>query len=149
MSLNRKQQLRIGAKEVARDLRKRSTPAEKILWQALRANRLNGLAFNRQRPIYHDITGREAFFIADFYCHQARLVIEIDGGIHQEHIEQDEERTRILNLLGLRVLRFTNREVFEELAAVLQTIALECARFPPPPLNQPDLVQGKGTGEDF
>ena len=134
MSLNRKRELRVGAKEVARELRKRSTPAEKILWEALRANRLHGFAFHRQRPIYHDITGRESFFIADFYCHQARLVIEIDGGIHEVHAEEDRERTRIMNLLGLNVIRFTNLQVLENLQEVLHTITLSCSRAHSEPL---------------
>ena len=144
MSLNRKQKLSIGGKDVARELRKNSTPAERVLWDALRANRLDGIPFYRQRPIYHDITGRESFFIADFYCHQARLVIEIDGQVHVRQLEEDQERTRILNLLGLTVIRFTNEQVLKELPLVLERIKNACkasmcsdAKWPvsPPPLN--------------
>ena len=126
MSLNRKQKLRIGAKDVARELRRKSTPAEKVLWEALRANRLNGIPFYRQIPIYHDITGREAFFIADFYCHKARLVIELDGAIHGGSEEADEERSRILNLLGITVIRFRNEQVLNELPQVLESIRDAC-----------------------
>ncbi|MGA9118744.1 MAG: DUF559 domain-containing protein, partial [Bacteroidota bacterium] len=87
MSLNNKPGLEKSATELARKLRKEATRAERILWEALRANRLRGLSFYRQKPFYHDLSGRESYFIADFYCHQARLVIELDGGIHKGQIK--------------------------------------------------------------
>jgi len=126
MSLNNKRKLELAATQLARDLRARSTEAERILWEVLRGRRLKGIKFTRQHPIYHDITGRESYFIADFFCFSARLVIEIDGDVHDMQKEEDLERTRILGLLGLRVLRLTNRQIKEELGTVLATIAEAC-----------------------
>ena len=126
MSLNHKQALRGVATHAARELRAKATPAETLLWSCLRANRLHGLSFYRQRPIYHDITGRETYFIADFYCHRARLIIEVDGEIHQQQGAEDQERTRILNHLGLRVIRFTNDEVLNNIQSILQAILQAC-----------------------
>ncbi len=126
MSLNNRRNLELAATQLARDLRAKSTETERILWEALRSRRLDGLKFYRQKPIYHDITGRESYFIADFFCFSARLVIEIDGDVHEMRKEEDLERTRILGLLGLRELRYTNRQIKEELATVLATIAEAC-----------------------
>jgi very-short-patch-repair endonuclease len=72
----------------AKELRREMTQEEKILWQHLRANRLNGLHFRRQQIIDG--------FIADFYCHATRLVIEVDGEIHQQQAEYDAERDQVL-----------------------------------------------------
>ena len=93
------------------------TPAELALWECLRANKLNGFRFKAQHPICH--------FIADFYSHNARLVIELDGNIHDpiEQQEYDANRTYILNEFGLRVIRFRNEEVFNSIDEVLTTIA--------------------------
>jgi very-short-patch-repair endonuclease len=74
--------------QAAKDLRKDMTPAEKILWQRLAERQPGGFKFRRQHPL-----GR---FIADFYCAEARLVVEIDGGIHNAQSEQDEQRTQLL-----------------------------------------------------
>ncbi|MEK7311306.1 MAG: endonuclease domain-containing protein [Chloroflexota bacterium] len=117
----------------ARDLRREMTPAEKILWQALRANRLEGFHFRRQQIIYG--------FIADFYCHAAGLVVEVDGEIHQKQIEADAERDRILSARGLRVLRIRNDEVRRNLTGVLKRIAEACRADLSP---QPPFLQGKG-----
>ncbi|MFP4120840.1 MAG: endonuclease domain-containing protein [Coleofasciculus sp.] len=81
----------------AKELRRQMTPEEKILWQHLRANRLNGFHCRRQQIIDG--------FIADFYCHAARLVIEVDGKIHQHQAEYDAERDRVLSARGLQLLR--------------------------------------------
>ena len=96
---------------VCRDLRKRQTNAEKILWQDVRNRRFCGIKFYRQIPIFHDLTGRETFFIADFFCYEAKLVIELDGEIHKYQLKYDAERTKILNVLGLSVIRFSNTEI--------------------------------------
>lgn len=126
MSLNNQRRLEIAATQLARELRAKSTEAERILWEALRGRRLNGVKFTRQHPIYHDITGRESFFIADFFCFRAGLVVEVDGDVHDSQQEEDCDRTRILGLLGYRVLRFTNRQVVEDLGMVLATIRDTC-----------------------
>ncbi len=104
--------------EMAKDLRKSMTPAENHLWQQLRRNSMNGYHFRRQHPIWR--------FVVDFYCHCSRLVIEIDGEVHEtpEQKERDENRTYELEKLGLKVIRFTNQQVFEENALVLKTIWL-------------------------
>ena len=118
MSINSIRQLRAIAKELCRDLRKRSTNAEKILWEIVRNRKLNGFKIHRQYPIFYDFNGIDKFFIADFYCHEKRLVIEIDGGYHKRHKEHDKLRTEIINLLGIKVIRFTNEEVEDNLKEV-------------------------------
>jgi very-short-patch-repair endonuclease len=103
----------------AKELRREMTQEEKILWQHLRANQLNGLHFRRQQIIDG--------FIADFYCHAARLVIEVDGEIHQKQAEYDTERDRILLARGLRLLRIRNEEVRQNLDKVLADISKVCS----------------------
>jgi len=93
----------------ARTLRSQMTPAEKVLWQELRGNKL-GSHFRRQQVI--------AGFIVDFYCHTAGLVIELDGDIHREQQEYDAERDKILEGMGLRVIRFRNDDVLLNLPRV-------------------------------
>jgi len=100
------------------ELRHRMTPAETTLWQHLRANRMQGIHFRRQQVI-----GR---FIIDFYCHQAGLVVEVDGGIHLKQAEYDHERDLYLQECGLQVLHFTNLEVKHELERVLSAIIEAC-----------------------
>ncbi|PSB20357.1 endonuclease domain-containing protein [Phormidesmis priestleyi ULC007] len=98
----------------ARQLRQNLTPAEERLWQALKNRQLNGWKFRVQHPIES--------FIVDFYCPQHRLVIELDGTIHDQQVEYDAARTEKLNHLGYRVIRFRNREVISDLRRVLQQI---------------------------
>ncbi|MCF8242437.1 MAG: endonuclease domain-containing protein [Melioribacteraceae bacterium] len=100
MSLNTKSKLAPIAKQLCRELRKNQTNAEAILWERLRNRKLSGYKFNRQFAIFHDLTGRETFYIADFYCNEKRLVIEVDGEIHKKRFYYDEERTNILTQLG-------------------------------------------------
>ncbi|MEB3148744.1 MAG: endonuclease domain-containing protein [Sphaerospermopsis sp.] len=102
----------------AKELRRQMTPAETILWEHLRVNRLHGLHFRRQQIIDG--------FIADFYCHAARLVIEIDGKIHEQQAEYDAERDKVLSARGLRLLRIKNEEVVQELDRVLMLIYQVC-----------------------
>jgi very-short-patch-repair endonuclease len=101
----------------ARALRKNSTDAERILWSELRDHRLNGASFRRQVPIEN--------YIADFMCHAARLVIELDGGQHfsddQEH--GDAVRSAAIEGKGYRVIRFSNHDVMTNRTGVLETIA--------------------------
>jgi very-short-patch-repair endonuclease len=103
----------------AKELRRQMTQEEKILWQHLRANRLNGLHFRRQQIIEG--------FIADFYCHAARLVIEVDGEIHQQQADYDAERDRVLSARGLRLLRIKNEDVRQNLDRVLARISTACS----------------------
>ncbi len=122
MSLNRKRELVEVAKVVCRDLRKNSTKAEKIFWEAVRNKRFIGKKFYRQYPLFYDITGKESFFVADFYCHQEKLVVELDGVIHKYRLKEDKERENILNYLGLNVIRFRNDEVLNDLDDVLSKL---------------------------
>jgi adenine-specific DNA-methyltransferase len=105
----------------ARDLRHPLTPAEQRVWAVVR-NRGLSYKIRRQHPI-----GR---FIADFYCVEAKLVIEIDGDTHLEpaQIVYDTERTAWLEAHGHRVIRFSNREVYENLDGVLEKICGACER---------------------
>ncbi len=92
------------------------TQAELILWEQLKMNRLKGYRFKSQHPIN--------FFIADFYCHKARLVVEVDGSIHDtlDQIEYDANRTYILEEFGITVIRFRNEEVLNSINDVLNKI---------------------------
>ena len=123
MSLNSKKQLREIAKIVCRDLRKNQTKAESIFWNIVRNRKFQNLKFLRQHPIFHDITGKESFFIADFFCFEKNLVIELDGPIHKYSLKEDESRTEILNYLGLRVIRFSNEQIEKDVQGVLKYIS--------------------------
>ncbi|MBM6993083.1 MAG: endonuclease domain-containing protein [Prevotella sp.] len=102
-------------KDFARELRKEMTVAESILWDELRKNPYR-LRFRRQHPIFD--------FIVDFVCMNGMLVVEIDGGYHQEseQMMDDESRTRLLNNMGYTVMRFSNEEVEYQLPLVTQKI---------------------------
>ena len=106
----------IHLKEPSRMLRNNMTNTEQVLWQRLRRKQILGLQFYRQKPILN--------FIVDFYCHQARLVIECDGSQHHtlEGLESNALRDDMLKQLGITVLRFDNRQVFLEIEAVCQVI---------------------------
>jgi len=109
--------------ELCRELRRNSTGSESILWANLRNRKLSGKKFNRQFPIIYQSTGDlHYFFIADFYCHEKKLVIEVDGKIHEHQKDYDEGRTAIINQLGIRVIRFTNEELSEDISKVLAEI---------------------------
>jgi very-short-patch-repair endonuclease len=100
----------------ARQNRKDMTEAEKILWSHLRDRRLNGFKFRRQHPI--------ADFIADFFCLECNLIVEVDGGYHNNKEQQlyDEGRTYELKEYKINVIRFTNEEVLENTLFVLNEI---------------------------
>ena len=97
-------------------LRKNMTSAEVRLWQALRGEKLQSRKFRRQQSIEH--------FIVDFYCSSEKLIIELDGLVHQhpEVIQKDQERNARLQQLGFTVLRFPNNIIFSNLESVLETI---------------------------
>jgi very-short-patch-repair endonuclease len=105
--------------ERARELRKNLTPAEKILWEKLRHNRLNGLQFRRQQIINP--------FIVDFYCHAKALVVEVDGDIHDLQQDYDAERSSYLIARGFRMLRVTNDDVKNNLVSVLPKLSEACS----------------------
>jgi len=107
--------------ERAKKLRREMTPAETILWKELRTNKLNGLHFRRQQIIDG--------YIADFYCHQHELIVEIDGGIHERQTVSDADREEYLSARGFQIIRFTNDEVSKDLKGVLQKIVEACKEF--------------------
>ena len=104
----------------AKELRRPMTRHEAKLWQCLRGKQFYGIKFRRQHPIYR--------FILDFFCYQHHLVIEIDGDSHAEPDQQlyDQARTEWLEQRGLRVIRFTNRDIDANIDGVLQEIARQC-----------------------
>jgi very-short-patch-repair endonuclease len=118
MSFDKKKELKEIAKQLCRELRKSSTPAEKIFWDIVRDNKLNKFKFYRQYPIFYCFNERESFYIADFYCQSKKLVVEIDGEIHNYKKGYDKLRTEIINSLGTDVLRIKNNELIEDELAV-------------------------------
>lgn len=100
-------------------LRHPLTKCEKMLWEKLRNRQFKGLKFRRQHPIH--------LYIADFYCHKYSLIIEIDGEYHDNdnQILHDTDRTKTLEEQGCAVIRFTNKEVEENIACVLELISLK------------------------
>ena len=102
----------------ARELRNRETPAEKELWKYLKKNNL-GVKFRRQHPL--------GSYIADFYCHKAKLVVELDGEYHDNKEQQvyDKNRDNEMIGLGIKVLRFSNHSVIKEIEEVLTIIKRE------------------------
>ena len=105
---------------LARELRRRMTTEERILWKHLRGHRLQSLRFRRQQIIDG--------FIVDFYCHAAGLVLELDGEVHRAQAEYDAERDRVLTGRGLRVVRIANEDVRLDIGAVLARIAALAAQ---------------------
>ncbi|HEY9771916.1 MAG TPA: endonuclease domain-containing protein [Coleofasciculaceae cyanobacterium] len=108
--------------EAARRLRKNLTPAEAYLWSALRNKQLEGLRFRCQHPVGN--------FILDFYCAACKLVVEVDGEIHDQQIDYDRARTNKLAEYGYRVLRFSNEQVLNNLPQVIAEIR-QAAVLPP------------------
>jgi very-short-patch-repair endonuclease len=104
----------------AKELRREMTPAERLVWESWRANRLHGLRFRRQQVIDG--------FIADFYCHAAAVVVEIDGPVHEERADYDAARDKVFRARGLTILRVTNEEVGEDLDKVVRKIAAACGK---------------------
>jgi very-short-patch-repair endonuclease len=101
------------------------TEAEGRVWQILRSEQMKGYRFRRQVPI-----GR---YIADFVCHEARLIVEIDGGQHDRSSLREAERTAFLQNEGYRILRFWNNEVLANLDGIHETITAELPRITPTP----------------
>ena len=106
-----------GLLENARLLRKNNTPTEQLLWTFLRRKQFLGLKFRRQHPLTPG-------FILDFYCHEIKLGIEVDGGIHNnpDQNKYDKQRTEFIEELGIKVLRFTNEEIENDIERVLAKI---------------------------
>ena len=107
-----------------RELRRSATNAENLLWQLLRDRRLCDFKFRRQHPL--------GGYILDFYCHEAQLDVEVDGGGHAEDVQahHDAQRTHELEELGVRVIRFWNNEVLNETGKVLEEILAQVSNTP-------------------
>jgi very-short-patch-repair endonuclease len=103
-------------KEYARRLRNKSTKSEIKLWLCIKGKQMKGYDFHRQKPLN--------YYIADFYCYELKLVIELDGESHlSEEVKlKDSKKQKKLESLGLKVLRFKDEEVFEDIGKVLETI---------------------------
>ncbi|MDO9391176.1 MAG: DUF559 domain-containing protein [bacterium] len=101
---------------LAKAMRRNMTLAERCFWNAVRANKIVGMHFHRQQVIDG--------FIADFYCGDQRLVVEIDGGIHETQKDNDNKRETALKKNGLRIIRFSNQEVINNLDRVLQKLKI-------------------------
>lgn len=103
----------------ARMLRIQMTEAEKLLWEELKDKKLNGCKFRRQHPILK--------FVLDFYCHGKKLAIELDGGIHKNTYQSfyDKDRTENLNDFGIKVIRFQNEEIINDIEGVKKKIIKE------------------------
>ncbi len=110
-------------KYLRRRVRARSTYYERMIWERVRDRRLGGYKIRRNHQILS--------YYVDFYCHKRKLVIEVDGSIHQknEQREYDLNRTQEINSLGISVIRFTNEEVLSDLEEVLEKI-LNCLNHP-------------------
>lgn len=118
---------------LAKQYRRSLTVDERLLWQALRGNRLGGLHFRRQQVIDG--------YIVDFYCHAAALVVEVDGGVHEEQAAEDARRDAALARRGLRVLRLRNEDVRWNLSGVLERILAEAKGE----LSAPEAQAGRTT----
>lgn len=110
-------------KEKRRQLRRRSTLAEKLLWRNLRNRGLAGFKFRRQYSV--------GYFVLDFYCPELKLAIEVDGYSHESEAAKkyDAERQEIIEVYGVRFLRITDEEVYENLEKILEKINREIEKF--------------------
>jgi very-short-patch-repair endonuclease len=117
-------------------LRKNQTPAEKILWKHLKKLRSEGYVFRRQHPV--------EFYIADFYCHKLKLIIEVDGEIHhlKDVNEHDDNRSGELNRFGIKIIRFKNDEILNNQEFVMKQIRKYITESASPAL----LGAGDGRG---
>lgn len=113
-------------KELSKRLRKEQTEAERILRERLKWKQCNGLRFHRQKAlfIYREENGHDRFLIADFYHHPTKLVIEVDGGIHnkKENKAYDKMRESLLRERDYEIIRFQNEEVINNLEEVIRKI---------------------------
>jgi len=105
----------------SRQLRKEATPAEVSLWQILRNRKVTGLKFRRQQRL-----GR---FVADFFCAEVKLVVELDGAVHENQADRDAAREEVLERGEVTILRFKNAEVLEDQKAVILRIVAEAERL--------------------
>ncbi len=110
------------ARQLSRELRKNPTPAESKLWSKLKNRQFLNLRFLRQHPIYYQYDNQRNFFIADFYCHQLKIIIEIDGRIHDQQKDYDVVRTELLKFKNMAVIRFRNEEILQNIENVQEIL---------------------------
>jgi very-short-patch-repair endonuclease len=110
----RYRQLKDNEKKLTYEFRDNPTPAEKVLWNILRNKDVLGLKFRRQHKIGQ--------FIVDFYCHSIGLIIEVDGKVHEKRKTEDQIRSRFFRTLGLRVIRFSNKEILNSIQEIKRKI---------------------------
>jgi very-short-patch-repair endonuclease len=110
--------------QIAKNLRKTCTIAERLLWGHLRAKQVEGYKFRRQEPIGN--------YVVDFVCFEKRIIIEVDGSQHQIEKDKDSKRDKWFKEQGFRVLRFWNNEVLRNLEGVLELIRESCLDHPTP-----------------
>ena len=121
--MKRKAKMHLSAKvstfRNAKKLRTKMTPAEEVLWAAIKNKQLDGLKFRRQHPISR--------YVLDFFCTRAKLGIEVDGKYHEEKAQKlyDVDRTDNLKLSNIKIIRFTNQEVLNQLDQVLESIKVK------------------------
>ncbi|MBN2245432.1 MAG: endonuclease domain-containing protein [Candidatus Aminicenantes bacterium] len=118
------EEMKSGAIEAARELRKKITFAEKKFWYHVRNRKFLGLKFRRQHPIEFEYNGQKRFFVADFFCPEKNLIVEIDGGIHIYQKKYDELRTLIINELRIEIIRFSNEDVLGNFEKVRKDLTL-------------------------
>jgi len=118
--------------ETAQYLRRKETKAEKVLWERLRNRQVGGLKFRRQHPI--------GYFITDFYCHELKLIIELEGKIHNEteQKEYDKMRNELIEFWEYKIIYFTNEQIYYDIDKVIQTISKLARKLQPP------LLLGEG-----
>lgn len=124
------------SKTIARNLRKNSTEAEKVLWHRLKNKQMEGFKFRRQQ-----IIGR---YVVDFVNFERKLVIELDGSQHIIEKKRDRERDHWLQTQGFEVLRCWNNEIFENLDGVLEVVREKLLSSPSPNPSH----RGRGNGRD-
>ena len=121
---------------IAREKRNKPTEAENLLWQKLRRHQFRGLSFRRQHGIGQ--------FIVDFYCRKVNLVIEVDGTIHQYQAEEDGIRQEYLESLKLKVLRFSNEAVLNNIGEIIKQIELRLTHISCPLSASGERVRKRG-----
>lgn len=136
--------LRTTMNEVARQFRKQPTCSEALLWQALRGKQLDGRKFRHQQPI--------GPFVVDFFCSSQRLIVEVDGPLHDSQQQADKHRQQLLESLGLRFIRVSAEQVEHNLPSVLETIKQAFITTPipgPSPIEgeREDILPSPGLGE--
>ena len=123
--------------EIAREFRKEPTEGERILWESLRGKKLDGIKFRRQQPV--------GYFVVDFYSSAYRLVVEVDGKIHEQQIEADKARQEILEVLGLVVFRIKT-EIPEKNLPLAVTMIRKKIQELKESIPSPLVREGQGGG---